>query len=40
MMLKDSEEISYIQGQRRSPSKKVGGVKLSLESNLISTRDA
>ena len=34
------EEILYIQEQRRSPSKTVGGVKLHLESNPIPARDA
>ena len=33
------EEIPYIQEQRRSPSKMVGGAKSCLESNPISTRD-
>ena len=33
------KKIPYIQGQRRSPSKTVGGVKLSLESNPIPARD-
>ena len=36
----NSEEISHIQGQRRSPSKMVGGVKSHLESNSIPPRDA
>ena len=31
----NSEEISHVQGQRRSPSKMVGGAKSSLESNAI-----
>ena len=35
----DFEEIPYIQGQRRSASKMVGGAKLILESNPIATRD-
>ena len=34
------KKVSHIQGQRRSPNKTVGGVKLSLESNPILTRDA
>ena len=34
------EEISHIQGQRRSPSKMVRGVKSCLESNPIPARDA
>ena len=34
------KKIPYVQGQRRSPSKMVGGVKLHLESNPIPTRDA
>ena len=34
------EKMSHIQGQRRSPSKMVGGAKSNLESNPISTRDA
>ena len=34
------KKVSHIQGQRRSPNKTVGGVKLSLESNPIPTRDA
>ena len=33
------EEITHVQGQRRSPSKMVGGMKSHLESNPISTRD-
>ena len=33
------EEIPHVQGQRRSPSKMVGGVNSHLESNLIPTRD-
>ena len=33
------EEIPHVQGQRRSPSKTVGGVKSHLESNPIPTRD-
>ena len=36
----DFEEISNVQGQRRSPSKMVGGARLRLESNPIPTRDA
>ena len=32
--------IPHIQGQRRSPSKTVGGVKLHLETNSIPARDA
>ena len=34
------EEIPHVQGQRRSPSKMVGGVKSCLESNPIPARDA
>ena len=34
------EEIPHVQGQRRSPSKMVGGAKLHLESNSIPVRDA
>ena len=34
------KKIPYVQGQRRSPSKMVGGVKSCLELNLIPTRDA
>ena len=34
------KKISHIQGQRRSPSKTVGGVKSRLESNPLPTRDA
>ena len=34
------EEIPHIQGQRRSPSKMVGGVNSHLESNPIPARDA
>ena len=34
------KKISQFQGQRRSPSKTVGGAKLHLESSLILTRDA
>ena len=34
------KNISHILGQRRSPSKMVGGVKSCLESNLRPTRDA
>ena len=34
------KRISHIQGQRRSPSKLVGGMKLCLESNPISAREA
>ena len=33
------KKISHIQGQRRSPSKTVGGVKSRLESNPLPTRD-
>ena len=33
------EEISHVQGQRRSHSKMVGGAKLHLESNPIPARD-
>ena len=33
------EEIPHIQGQRRSPSKTVGGAKSHLESNPIPARD-
>ena len=36
----DFEEIAHIQGQRRSPSKMVGGVKSQSESNPIPARDA
>ena len=36
----DCEAISHVQGQRRSPSKMVGGAKSQLESNPIPTRDA
>ena len=36
----DFEEISHVQGQRRSPSRMVGEVKSCLESNPIHTRDA
>ena len=36
----DFEEIPHIQGQRRSPSRTVGGAKSSLDSNPIPTRDA
>ena len=36
----DFEEISHVRGQRRSPSKTVGGVKSHLESNVIPARDA
>ena len=39
-LLKYFEEIPHIQGQRRSPSRTVGGVKSSLDSNPIPTRDA
>ena len=35
----DCEDIPHVQGQRRSPSKAVGGTKLHLESNPISARD-
>ena len=34
------KRITQAQGQRRSPSKTVGGVKSHLESNIISIRDA
>ena len=34
------KKIPHVQGQRRSPSKMVGGVKLHLESNPIPSRDA
>ena len=34
------EEIPHIQGQRRSPSKIVGGASSHLESNQIPARDA
>ena len=34
------EEIPHAQGQRRSPSKMVGGVNLCVESNPITARDA
>ena len=34
------EAVPHIQGQRRSPSKMVGGGKLCLESNTIPARDA
>ena len=33
------KKILHVQGQRRSPNKTVGGVKLHLESNFIPTRD-
>ena len=36
----DFEEIPHVQGQRRSPSKTVGGVKSHLESNPIPATDA
>ena len=36
----DFEEIPHIQGQRRNPSKTVGGENLHLESNSIPTRAA
>ena len=36
----DQKKIPHIQGQRRSPSKMVGGAKSHLESNPIPTRDA
>ena len=36
---KDFEDIPHVQGQRRSPSKMVGMVKLCLESNPITSRD-
>ena len=35
----DFEEISHVRGQRRSPSKTVGGAKSSLDSNPIPARD-
>ena len=35
----DLEEISHVQGQRRSPNKMVGGLKSNLDSNLIPARD-
>ena len=34
------KKIPHIQGQRRSPNKMLGGLKLCLESNPIPTRDA
>ena len=34
------KKIPHVQGQRRSPSKMVGGAKSHLESNSIPTRDA
>ena len=34
------KKISYIQRQKKNPSNLVGEVKLHLESNFISTRDA
>ena len=34
------KKILHIQGQWKSPSKRVGGSKLHLESNLIPTRDS
>ena len=34
------KKIPHIQGQRKSPSKVVGGAKSHLESNPIPTRDA
>ena len=34
------EEIPHVQGQRRSPSKMVGGAKSHLELNPIAARDA
>ena len=34
------EAVPHIQGQRRSPSKMVGGGKLCLESNTIPAREA
>ena len=37
---RDFEKIPYIQGQRRSPSRMVGGAKSRLESYPIPTRDA
>jgi len=36
----DCEEISHVQGQKRSPSKMVGGEKSHLESNPLPARDA
>ena len=36
----DFEEIPHLQGQRRSPSKMVGGGKSHLESNPTPARDA
>ena len=33
------KKIPHIQGQKRSPSKRVGGAKSCLESNLIPARD-
>ena len=36
----DCEEIPYVQKQRRSPRKMVGGAKSCLESNPIPARDA
>jgi len=33
------KKITHIQGQRRSPSKMLGGVKLLLESSPIPARD-
>ena len=38
-MLDPTKNIPHIQGQRRSPSKMVGGAKSHLESNPILTRD-
>ena len=37
-MLDPTKKIPLIQGQRRSPSKTVGGAKSHLESNPITTR--
>ena len=34
------KKIPHIKGQRRSPSKMVGGVKWHLELNLLPSRDA
>ena len=34
------KKIPYVQGQRRGPSRTVGGAKSHLESNLLPTRDA
>ena len=40
MLESTKKKISQFQGQRRSPSKTVGGAKLHLESSPILTRDA